>query len=327
MAREIIVGTARSAAPGVAKGFLHIADAPDGSPLNAPVVIVQGETDGPVLWLHGCVHGQEFCGTYIIHEVLRSLDPKTLKGTVVALPMLNISASQARQRMSPYEIYHGGDLNRQFPGDPNGSFTQQMAHRIYEPLKRYANVLIDFHTASTPDVRWALFPKVGGEVEALSERVARAFGYRATLPTPTTLLAGSAMMVAARDGIASYIAECGGKLRGFTDDAVTDAAERTRNAMRALGMLDGTVKDHGKLYYFSTFAWVTFQRGGLFQRSVACGDRLEKGQVIGTYYDAYGNIDGQATAPHPGIVLSVNGGPVVSSGDTLVHIGLDPREV
>jgi predicted deacylase len=327
MAREIIVGTARSTGPGVTKGQLHVADAPDGSPLNIPVTIVQGEQEGKVLWLHGCVHGHEFCGTYIIHELLRTLDPKTLKGTVVALPILNISASQARQRMSPYEIYHGGDLNRQFPGDPNGSFTQQMAHRIYEPLKRQADILIDFHTASTPDVRWALFPRCDGAVEALSERVARAFGYRDTLPAPMTILGGSAMMQAAKDGIASYIVECGGKVRAFTDDAVLDAAERLRNAMRAVGMLDGKVKDHGRLYYFSTFAWVTAQRGGLFQRAAMCGDRLEKGSLLGTFYDVWGNEEEKALSPHPGIVLSINPGPVLGSGDTLVHIGLDPREV
>lgn len=327
MAREITVGTATSSGPGVTKGHLHVADAPDGSPLHIPVTIVQGETDGKVMWMHGCVHGHEFCGTYIIHEVVRSLDPKTLKGTVVALPILNISASQARQRMSPYEIYHGGDLNRQFPGDLNGTFTQQMAHRIYEPLKRQADILIDFHTASTPDVRWALYPKCGGQAEADSSRIARAFGYRDTLPAPMNILGGSAMMQAAKDGKAAYIVECGGKVRAFTDEAVQDAAERMRNAMRAIGMLEGAVTDYGTFYNFSTFAWVTAQRGGLFQRTAMCGDRLEVGTVIGRYFDVWGNELDEARSPHAGIVLSINPGPVIGTGDTLVHVGLDPVEV
>jgi uncharacterized protein len=327
MNRTITIGTAQSAGPGVAKGTLPIAEAPDGSPLDIPVVIVQGAKDGPVLWLNACVHGNEYCGTYIIHEFLRGLDPAKLAGVVVALPVLNKPAFQAQQRMSPYEGFNGGDLNRQFPGDSNGTQTQQMAHAIYEPLKRYASILIDFHTAMTPDVRWALFPKMDGEVGALSEKVARAFGYNSTLPAPTHILAGSALMTAAKDGIASYIVECGGKNRSFTDAAVSDAAERLRNVLRALKMLDGPVKDYGPLTYFSNFDWVTATEGGLFERSVRCGDRIEKGSVIGRYYDVYGNPRGDAHSPNAGVVLAIHAGPLMASGETLIHIGLDPREV
>jgi uncharacterized protein len=323
----IAIGTARLTGPGVAKGVLKIGEAPDGAALDIPVVIVRGRKGGKTLWLHGCVHGNEYCGTYVIHEFLRGLDQKKLKGTVVALPVLNKPAFQSKQRMSPYEGFHGGDLNRQFPGNPDGTQTQQMAHAIYEPLKLHADVLIDFHTAMTPDVRWALFPKAGGEVEALSEKVARAFGYRSTLPAPTDILAGSAMMTAAKDGIASYIVECGGKNRSFTDEAVTDAVERLRNALRALDMLDGPVTDHGKLTYFSNFDWVTSGQGGLFERSVRCGDRVEKDSVIGQFYDVYGNRSGEAKAPNAGIVLAIHPGPVMAVGETLIHIGLDPREV
>ncbi|MBV9137240.1 MAG: succinylglutamate desuccinylase/aspartoacylase family protein [Hyphomicrobiales bacterium] len=326
MSKTITIGSANSTGPGVTKGTLKIAEAPDGSPVAIPVIIVQGAKEGPVVWLHGCVHGNEYCGTYIIHEFLRGLDHAKLAGTVVALPVLNLPAFQAKQRMSPYEIFHGGDLNRQFPGNPEGNQSQQMAHAIYEPLKRYADVLIDFHTALTPDVRWALFPKAQGEAGALSEKIARAFGYNSTLPAPTEILAGSAMMAAAKDGIASYIVECGGKNRSFTDDSVADAAERLRNVLRALAMLEGPVTDYAPFTYFSNFAWVTAGQAGLFERSVRCGDRIEKGSVIGRYYDAWGNSRGEAKAPESGVVLAIHSGPVMALGETLIHIGLDPRQ-
>lgn len=326
MTKEIIVGTARSAGPGVTKGTLRIGQAPDGSPIDAPVVIIQGAADGPVLWLHGCVHGNEYCGTYVIHEFLSTLEPADLRGTVVAIPVLNVTAFQNERRMSPFEGYNGGDLNRQFPGDPGGTFTQQMAHALYEPLKRYADVLIDFHTALTPDVRWALFPKGEGKAAQTSEKVARAFGYRDTLPTPDNLLAGSAMMTAARDGIASFIVECGGKMRQFSDESVTDAAARLTNALRALEMLEGEVVDYGALNYFSSFEWVTAKQGGLFERFVKCGDRIDEGTEIGRYFDMHGNERGKALAPKSGIVLAIHPGPIMASGETLIHIGLEPRQ-
>jgi predicted deacylase len=90
-------------------------------------------------------------------------------------------------------------------------------------------------------------------------------------------------------------------------------------------MLPGAVTNYGKMTFFSNFAWVKSTRGGLFQRAVKCGDRLKKGQVVGRYYDVFGQLLEEKKAPQPGIVLAVNGGPVIANGDILVHIGLDPR--
>ena len=325
--KTIEIGSAVSSGPGVAKGMLQVGWMPDGMPVEIPVVIVRGHAEGKVMWMHGCVHGNEYCGAFVIHEVLRSLKAQQLRGTVVALPVLNITAFQRAQRVSPYEGYAGGDLNRCFPGDPGGTLTLQMAHAIYQPLKRHATHLVDFHTAMTDDVAWALFPAVGGKVGAASEAMARAFGFKSTLPAPPTILGGSAMMTAAKDGIPALIVECGGKGPAFTADAVGDAAERLRNVMRRLKMLPGDVTDYGKLDYFSNFAWVHATKGGLFQRAVRCGERVARGAVIGHYYDLHGKPAGEAHAPEPGIVLAIHPGPIMASGETLIHIGLDPREV
>jgi predicted deacylase len=258
---------------------------------------------------------------------LRTLDAGKLAGTVVALPALNITAFEKGQRMSPFEGYSGGDLNRNFPGSETGGLTQQIAHAIYTQLKAHADYLVDFHTALTADVAWALFANVPGEVGKKAEGIARAFGFRSTLPAPLDILAGSAMMTAAKDGIPAFIVEAGGKGPAFTDEVVADGAERLRNICRHLKLLPGKVTDYGKLFHFSNFAWVHATRGGLFQRAVRCGDRIEKGTVLGHYFDLHGNPAGEATAPHPGIVLAIHSGPLMANGETLIHIGLDPREV
>ena len=325
--QTIEIGTAVSRAPGSVKGYLDVGVLPDGRPMQAPVQIVRGDAEGPTLWLHGCVHGNEYCGTYIIHDVLRSLAPRELKGMVVALPVLNVTAFRRNQRMSPFELYGGGDLNRCFPGKADGTVTQQMALAIYTQLKHHADYLIDFHTAMTDDVRWALFANVPGEVGRKGEGIARAFGYRSTLPAPPDILAGSAMMAAAHDGIPAFIVEAGGKGPAFSDEIVSDGAERLRNVMRHLGMLPGAVTDYGKQWHFSNFAWVHSTKGGLFQRAVKCGDRVEVGNVIGHYFDLHGRPAGEAQAPNAGIVLAIHPGPLMASGETLIHIGLDPREV
>src|SRR5262249_20566218 len=190
-----------------------------------------------------------------------------------------------------------------------------------------ADYAVDLPPAMTADVRWALFANAPGEVGKKGEGMARAFGFASTLPAPMDILAGSAMMTAARDGIPSLIVEAGGKGPAFTAALGTEGVERVRNGMGHLGMRSGQAADHGPLTYFSNFAWVRAAQGGLFQRTVRCGERLKIGTVLGHYYDIWGQPTGEALSPHAGVVLAIHPGPVMASGETLVHIGLDPREV
>lgn len=324
--KDITIGDTAASGPGVVQGWLKLADYPDGTPMAAPVIIITGAKPGKTLWLHGCVHGNEYCGTYIIHALLRSLDPQKMAGRLIALPALNISAFHRNQRMSPYEGYGGGDMNRCFPGDESGALTRQMAFRVYSHLKQHADAFVDFHTAMTPDVRWALYANYEGEVGSGGRALAKAWGYRDTLAAPTDILAGSALMTAGADGIPAMIVEAGGKGSAFNEETVTDGAERLRNVMRELGILEGSVTDYGPIADFDSFAWVHAPRGGLFQPVVKCGDPLDIGTVLGRFTTVHGESDGEAVSPHKGTVLAIHPGPLMANGETLVHIGLNPRE-
>ena len=322
--RTIKVGTVSSTSLGRLDGMLRIGWLPDGLPMETPVTIVRGAEESHVLWMHGCVHGNEYCGTFTIHKFLRDLDPNRLRGAVVALPALNVTAFQKNQRMSPFEGFHGGDLNRCFPGKAEGTLTEQMAFHIYNPLREYATHLIDFHTALTADTRWALFAPPTSEA---AEGMARAFGFQHTLPTPLDILGGSAMITAAKDGIPSLIVEAGGIGPAFAPETVADAAERLRNVLRHLGMLPEPATDHGAMTFFSNFAWVNTTRGGLFRPAVKCGQKIAKGDVVGRYYNLHGELVEERKSPASGIVLAINNGPLMPGGEILVHIGLEPRTV
>src|SRR5262245_63355527 len=106
------IGTAVSEATGISRGYLKIGDMPDGRPMQTPVVIARGASAGPTLWIHGCVHGNEACGAFIVHRLIRELDLPAFSGTIVALPILNITAFRAKQRMRPFEGFAAGGLHR-----------------------------------------------------------------------------------------------------------------------------------------------------------------------------------------------------------------------
>jgi len=320
----IIVGSARAEGAGRFQGMLKVGSMPDGVPIELPVIIVRGAQAGPVMWLHGCVHGNEYCGAYSIHEFTRSLDPAHITGAVIALPILNITGFRSRQRSSPFEIFNNTDMNRCFPGNPDGGMTEQMAYVVFTELKRYATHFIDFHTAYTADTRWALYADLGGEVSRVGRLMAEAFGFENTLPTPHGTLQTSALMAAGGEGIPGFLVEAGGVGPAFTRETVLDVAERLRNIGRAIGLLPGAVTPYPPLTTFSNFHWATAPRGGLFAAAVKCGDTVKKGQKIGTYYNLFGDVDDEATAPASGVVLAINPGPIIPQGDVMIHIGLDP---
>lgn len=321
--KKIEIGTAVSEAPGRVDGMLEVGSLPDGSPMEIPVIIVRGPEDGPTVWMHGCVHGNEYCGAFSIHALTRDLELQ--RGTVIALPVLNITAFQRQQRMSPYEGYNGGDLNRCFPGKRDGTLTEQLAFHVFQHLKRHATHFIDVHTAFTADTRWALFAPPAGDKGEVAQGMARAFGFEHTLPTPMDILGGSAMIEAAKQGIPGLIIEAGGIGPAFSPETVADAAERYRNVLRHLGLLPGTTVDHGGLTLFSNFAWVNATRGGLFRPAVKCGQRIAKGALVGRYYDVFGDVVEETKCPFDGVVLAIGGGPVMPNGEVLIHVGLDPR--
>jgi uncharacterized protein len=323
--RDFEVGSAHSHGPGVTTGMLQVGYLPDGYPMEIPVIIVQGAQDGPVLWMHGCVHGNEYCGAYSIHQLVRTLDPAELKGAVVALPVLNITAFQRQQRMSPFEGYNGGDLNRHFPGNPAGTLTDQLAWHVWQPFKKYADFHIDMHTAMTPDTRWALFAPAEGPVGVKAEAMARAFGYENILPSPLSILGGSSLIEGAKAGIPGLIVEAGGLGPAFSMETVADVAQRLRNVLRVLEMLPGAVEQHGAVTFFSNFAWVTATRGGLFKRAVQCGQRVAKGQIVARFYDVFGELVEETPSPEDGVVLATGAGPLMPPGEIVVHIGLNPR--
>jgi uncharacterized protein len=323
--RTIEFGTIKADRPGRFEGRLTVGAMPDGAPVELPAVVLRGASEGPVLWLHGCVHGNEYCTTFSIHEFLRSLDPASLLGSVVALPILNLTAFRIHRRSSPFEGFNNTDLNRCFPGNERGGFTERMAHAIYRELKRHATHFIDFHTAYTSDTRWALYADAGGETGRVGRLMAEAFGYEHTLPTPAGTLTGSAMMTAGGDAIPSYLVEAGGLDDSFTRGTVEDVAERLRNVCRAIGLLPGKVTAYPPLTTFSNFHWATSPQGGLFRPKVKCGQRIAEGEAIGTYFDLFGDERNVAHAPASGIVLAIHPGPIIPQGDVLVHIGLNPK--
>ena len=114
--KEIKIGEIVSSPGEITYGYISVLEHPIGTLERLPVIIAQGKTDGPILWLTANIHGNEYTGIPVIHKIMNTVDINNLKGAIVAIPSLNPSGSRVKRR-SPY--YDGKDPNRLFPdGNP-----------------------------------------------------------------------------------------------------------------------------------------------------------------------------------------------------------------
>src|SRR5574341_1263970 len=155
-------------------GTLTTAYLPDSTAVNIPLIVVHGSTDGPVLWLSAAMHGPEITGTEVIRRITREVvDVKKLRGTIVAVPLVNPFAYQQHQMTAPQDGYN---MNRVFPGQVNGLLTHRLAYRVLHEGVNHADYLIDFHANPTPAIMFTIFRNQPPEIGAKAWAMANAYG-------------------------------------------------------------------------------------------------------------------------------------------------------
>ncbi len=136
------IGSARAVRGERVYGDVEVSRRVDGTPISIPVILVQGEKPGPVLCLNGGIHGDEFAGMAAITRLAHDIDPAELRGTLVAVPVVNQPAFEDACFTNHYDHVN---LNRTFPGSPTGSLTNKIAHTFLIEIVLKCNAMVDLH--------------------------------------------------------------------------------------------------------------------------------------------------------------------------------------
>lgn len=239
-------------APSTRDGFdIRLSALARGQELVIPVLVLNGAEAGPRVGISAAVHGDEIIGIQIVRGLWKSLDPAKLRGSVWLIPVANPLALEALSRNTPLDML---DLNRVFPGAPDGWFTEQLAHGLTEKFLNRLDVYIDLHAGGT-------FPVVDYCYSLNDEGLARSFGssilYRPDKPFPGT----TASVTVAR-GVPTLVAELGG---GYMqqDEQVSRGIEGVRNALRHVGVLPEPEQPPPKQILLSELVVIRPRHGGL----------------------------------------------------------------
>jgi uncharacterized protein len=292
--------------------------------LEWPVFDAVGARDGPRACVVAGVHGCEYSSIAALVRFMRSLDVSLLTGSIVAVPVVSPTSFQAR---SPFVVPEDGrNLNRSFPGDPHGSFTEVLADHVFSEFVTGSDVLIDLHGG---DMVEALEPFALYDDSAVGEtaqRLARAFGLRYVVCDTTDTLGGTTSAAAAAAGIPAFIAEAGG--RGLLEPIEVERHIRGLwSALRAAGVLDGKPDPPPQdQQLVQRFVWLRTATAGWWQPAVDVGDAIAAGDRLGTVLDGFGETIETITAPEAGVPLFITSSPAVQQDGLLLGLGAGLRQ-
>jgi predicted deacylase len=282
------------------------------SEVPVPVHVVHGRQAGPTLFLSSTIHGDEINGVEIIRRLLRSRSLSRLRGTLLAIPVVNPFGFIQRSRYLPDRR----DLNRSFPGSPKGSLASRLAYLFMEKIVSRCSHGIDIHTGSNfrsnlPHIRACLD-------DAETARLAKAFG--APMVIHAELRDGSLREAVAEKGIPILLYE-GGEALYFSPTAIRVGVRGVLNVMRAIGMLPRSRKKQGQEpVMIDKTSWVRASMSGIFDKRVALGSLVRKGSLLGVLSDPIGDGKEEVRAPFPGVVIGQLNLPLAYEGDALINL-------
>ena len=284
-----------------------------GQEFGLPVHVIQGKTEGPVLLLTGAVHGDELNGIEIVRRMITGNSLRSLRGTLLAIPVVNIPAFGARSRYLPDRR----DLNRLFPGGEGGSVGGRIARALTESVIPRADVVIDLHTGAVNRPNLPQLRVTRGDKP--SRKLAEVFA------APATLLAGE------REG--SFRTECrkagkpcllfeGGEAMRLDAGSIKYGLRGVTRVMRELEMLPKTkgLTQAIETVFCPRSGWERSPRGGLFTPLMALGKAVHEGDVLGFVACVSGGPEEPVVATRSGILIGRTNEGVADEGDALFHI-------
>lgn len=284
---------------------------PTGSRLSMPVVVVNGKHPGPTVWLSGAIHGDELNGVEVVRQVLPRIDQRTLRGAIIAVPVVNVFGFVEQSRYLP----DGRDLNRSFPGSPRGSMASQLAALFMKEVVMQSDLGIDLHTAAAHRTN---IPQVRANFDdAETLQLARAFG--APYLIDARLRDGSVRAAATKLGIKVLLYEAG-EIHRFDGPAIETGVNGVLRVLEAMEMGTWDTPAVTPPTEIRFTRWVRARRAGLMRLDVELGDRVEKGDVVGMISDTLGNRAARITASTSGHVIALNQNPLVTQGEALIHL-------
>jgi predicted deacylase len=306
---KIEPGTRRTIQVPVASLYTH-------TKMDLPVHVIHGKKSGPRLFVSAAIHGDEINGVEIIRRLFQKKALNDLRGTLIAIPVVNMFGLIQHSRYLPDRR----DLNRSFPGSSKGSLASRLAHIFMQTIVMICDYGIDLHTGA---IHRSNLPQIRAKLDDEETlQLATAFGVPVIINSDVR--DGSLREAAAENGVKMLLYEAGEALR-FDELAIKAGVRGILQVMRQLHMLKPSRRSSSATepYIAKSRYWIRAPHAGILRDFKKLGDHVEKGDLLGTLSDPTditGDSEFTVMADRSGLIIGKSNLPLVNEGDAIYHI-------
>ncbi|WGW00272.1 succinylglutamate desuccinylase/aspartoacylase family protein [Vibrio sp. YMD68] len=282
--------------------------------VSLPIYIIRAKKPGPTIFISAAVHGDELNGIEIIRRLISQRKFKLTRGTVIAVPMVNVYGVVNQSRYMPDRR----DLNRCFPGSAKGSLAGRVAHIFLNEIVKHCDYGIDLHTGA---INRSNLPQIRANLsDPETKELALEFGVPVVLNS--NIIDGSLRESAVKNQTKVLLYEAGEALR-FDEFSIRAGMKGIVNVLKHLGMLrksPSSKKLRKEPFIANGSQWLRANASGIVNHKVDLGEQVVKGDVLAEIGSPYGDIIDKVIASRSGIIIGQQNIPLVQEGEAMFHI-------
>jgi len=294
---------------------------------------VESVNPGPLVWLTACGHGDEVSGMVVIQEVFKNLGRQLQCGSVHAFPLMNPFGFEMVARNITMS---SEDLNRSFPGNPNGTLGERIANHIFTTIiETRPTLVLDLHNDWIESIPYVLLDHNPGNAHKSAYRETLGAGRQAGLYliVDDEELNSSLSFNLLQNDIPALTLELG-KPYVVNESNVTHGLEVVRNILAHLGMIALPEKafhyplspefSEGELLRYSDKPYGS--RTGIIRFLIKPGSTVKAGQPLAKIVNAFGRHQETITALEDAIVLGYSDSSAAFPGVPIMSFGVHDNQ-
>lgn len=317
--------------------YIPLFEGVDKAEHKLPIMALDSEKEGPTLWLLSTTHGNEVNGIEVIHRIFKFLKQNGLKkGKIFALPIANPWGFELAQRENPYDLF---DMNRHFPGDPQGNTTERINSAIFKYiLSTKPTLLVDFHADTSNSIPYIIVDKSGPPtLQETFEKTwdyANKFGVTATeeIEEFTKQQVDKSLTYALiKERVPAFVIELGGP-NVITELFVRAGTGGIKNILKHLDMIDYLAKYWESETKIKTpnrlklLEHITCSESGIIRFFVRPGQKVKKNKPIAKIKDILGKAKEIVVAPEDSYVISYEDTAIAFPGSLLFTLAVESKK-
>ncbi|WP_322884522.1 succinylglutamate desuccinylase/aspartoacylase family protein (plasmid) [Sinorhizobium medicae] len=311
--------------PGIFRGHLQFEN-PGLAGYNWPLCEIRGRKSGPRLCVSAGVHVNEVSAIEAAVRLQRLFDPNEISGCVSIVPLIN---QPAAYRYSEYVCPSDGkNINFTFPGKPDGTFSEALCDAIMSEWCEEADCYVDLHGGDLREnvSKFTIFQRTHDEeLDALGRKMAMCFDAEIVVGLPEVHMEkpGRPPTAFARQNRLAVMSEAGANGL-LEEEAVVFHVEGVLNVARSLGILNSPISTfRNDRVVCKDYLWVECPIDGEFHAVIEPGQRVHKGQRLGTIRNYFGELLAAVTSPEAGLLLWRMTHPSISKGSPVLAVAVE----